>query len=256
MRHRFTIVLLALAVVAAACGDDDAATSSSSTTIPSGTPTEVTLRFDFETGSEGWRSDIADYTAPTRPEDFVSETGATPPTLEDEGSDFFRLAASNTSDDLFMFIRRPVGPADGLVPEASYEIEFTVRVASNAPTGCAGIGGAPGESVWLKVGAATSEPIPVREGDETRLSVDKGGQSEGGVAANVAGTIANGIPCEEALDQDPQPYALITLAEEFGGPVTAGDDGRLWLFVGTDSGFEGRTDLYYDRIEVVLRPIG
>lgn len=27
----------------------------------------------------------------------------------------------------------------------------------------------------------------------------------------------------------------------------ADDEGRIWLIVGTDSGFEGRTELYYTR---------
>ena len=35
-------------------------------------------------------------------------------------------------------------------------------------------------------------------------------------------------------------------------PVTASADGDLWLLVGTDSGFEGLTRLYYLRFEVEL----
>ena len=34
----------------------------------------------------------------------------------------------------------------------------------------------------------------------------------------------------------------------------ADDDGTLWLILGTDSGFEGLTTLYYDEITVVLEP--
>lgn len=48
---------------------------------------------------------------------------------------------------------RRIGPDDGLVAEAAYEVSYVVRFASNAPSGCAGVGGAPGESVWKKVGA-------------------------------------------------------------------------------------------------------
>ena len=125
--------------------------------------------------------------------------------------------------------------------------------ASDAPSGCAGVGGAPGESVWLKVGASAEKPVPVEVDGETRLSVDKGNQAQGGEAAGVAGVIANGIPCEEALAQDPPPYAFVTLSHTMAEPVTTTAAGTLWLLVGTDSGFESRTSLYYDRIDVTLR---
>jgi hypothetical protein len=34
--------------------------------------------------------------------------------------------------------------------------------------------------------------------------------------------------------------------------VTAGENGVVWFIVGTDSGFEGLTTLYYDTITVIL----
>lgn len=37
--------------------------------------------------------------------------------------------------------------------------------------------------------------------------------------------------------------------------VKADDSGSGWLIVGTDSGFEGLTRLYYDRISFTLTPI-
>ena len=36
--------------------------------------------------------------------------------------------------------------------------------------------------------------------------------------------------------------------------VMADESGALWFIVGTDSGFEGLTTLYYDTITVVLEP--
>ena len=254
--HRTASLALALVLVVTACGaggdrDDAASPSATASPGPSGV---VTATYDFEDGSDGWASEIADYTDATRPDDFLSETGAAPPGL-DEGTDHVHLAATNTSDDLFMYLRRLVGPELPLEPGTGYEVAFTVEFASSAPTDCAGIGGAPGESVWLKVGATSEEPVPVSQGGETRLSVDKGGQSQGGEAAEVAGDVANGIPCEEALEQD-SPYADVTLEHTLADPVVTTDDGTVWLLVGTDSGFEGRTSLYYDRIEVTFTPTG
>jgi hypothetical protein len=233
--------------VVGACDTDD----ESSTTLP---PGAVSVVSDFENGSDGWITDIADYTEPTRHEDFLSQVGIAPPGLEEQGADFFHLSATNRSDDLFMYLSRPLTTEDGVIPGMTYRADFTVTFASAAPTGCVGIGGAPGESVWLKVGAADVRPTPVTEDDATRMNVDKGSQSDGGEAATVAGSIANGIPCEEALESDPLPYALVTLSAASDGTVTATEDGSLWVFVGTDSGFEGRTSLFYDRIAVVLTP--
>lgn len=258
MHHRPLIAPLALALVLAACAggtQDDNDDPATPTPSPSGEPGVVEATYDFEAGSDGWASDIADYSDATRPDDFLSETGAAPPGL-DIGDDTFHLAASNTSDDLFMFLRREVGAELPLEASTSYEVAFTVAFASAAPSNCAGIGGAPGESVWMKVGAVPEEPVPVSQDGDTRLSVDKGGQSQGGADAEVIGDVANGIPCEEALDQDPPPYAVVSHDHTLADPVTTTEDGTMWLFVGTDSGFEGRTSLFYDRIEVTFTPAG
>ena len=49
-------------------------------------------------------------------------------------------------------------------------------------------------------------------------------------------------------------YRIKTMNND-GKPLTVETDGegRLWLIVGTDSGFEGLTTLYYDRISYRLR---
>ncbi len=244
------IAVALAAVVVGACDDDDGDSANGpTTTSPSGGA--VTLVDDFENGSDGWASDMSDFSEATRPDDFLSETGSAPPDMDAEDG-FVHLAATNTSDDVFMYLRRQVGPDDGLEPSTGYEVDYTVEFASDAPTGCAGIGGPPGEAVWLKVGASSEEPVPVNREGDVRLSVDKGNQSQGGSAAVIAGDIANGIPCEEALDSEEAPYAMVERSA--GVEATTDAEGSLWLFVGTDSGFEGRTSIYYDRIEVVLSP--
>lgn len=51
-------------------------------------------------------------------------------------------------------------------------------------------------------------------------------------------------------------YALMTLNSEGRDfKVTSDDQGRAWLIAGTDSGFEGLTTVYYDRIVVHLSEI-
>jgi hypothetical protein len=51
-------------------------------------------------------------------------------------------------------------------------------------------------------------------------------------------------------------YRIKTLNnEERPFEVTADEGGRLWLIVGTDSGFEWLTTLYYTRIDYRLDPV-
>lgn len=214
----------------------------------------IVRSFDFDGGSDGWSSDVSDFTADTRPREFVSETGVGPPDMDHMATDFFHLGSDNPADDVFVYLRRQFD--EGLDAGADYDVALTVVFASAAPTGCAGIGGAPGESVWVKGGATTDEPIPIDDGGRIELSADKGNQSSAGDDAVVLGVVANGIECDEALARDAPPFALVALSGTVPGSVTADDDGSLWVFVGADSGFEGRTDLYYDAITVEFIPVG
>ena len=51
------------------------------------------------------------------------------------------------------------------------------------------------------------------------------------------------------------PYRVIT-RDNLGNPlrITTNDQGRLWLFIGTESDYEGTTELYYDNLRVLLQP--
>ena len=142
-----------------------------------------------------------------------------------------------------MFMKRKISD---LSPNTDYTLVFEVELASNAPKGLAGIGGAPGESVFLKAGAASTEPKKVIEDNQYALNVDKGNQNTPGEMAIVLGDIA--------VSYDTQDYALITRNNTEKTPFIARSNskGEIWLLVGTDSGFEGTTTVYYTRINVVL----
>jgi hypothetical protein len=204
-------------------------------------------QFTFDQGEEGWTGAFTDYSVNMDEEglELTYEHKSLPAEVDAEGQALF-LAGRNLSDDLFMFAKRKV---TDLTPNTTYNVTYHLEIASNAPTGCVGIGGPPGEAVYLKVGAASTEPESVEKDGHYRLSVDKGNQSQGGENAVVAGTIDNGVEeCHET------PYRMIE-RDNAGEPVTAtsDSDGNLWLFVGTDSGFEGATALYYNTIEVTVR---
>jgi hypothetical protein len=230
------------------------------TPTPAPTPTPgpdpaLTFEFDFRDGALGWDAGFAEY-APGMEMQLEAAIGQLPAELETDGTGFY-LQGMNRSDDLFMFLKRGLGPDDGLVTGQAYRLSFTIVFASNAPSGCFGIGGAPGESVFLKAGASPVEPEVFLDPDQYYyvMNVDKGaGNTGGGEAATLAGHIANGLPCEEVDLQDP-PYVSVERQHEHEYTVTAGPEGQLWLLVGTDSGFEGLTGIYYQSIAVTLEPV-
>lgn len=217
----------------------------------------IELNYDFRGGALGWTAEFADYPPQTDPNGTLYELFAgirfMPRKLTYVPKRGFYIQGHNRSDDLFMFLKRRLSAEEGIVANQSYRIEFVITFASNAPTGCGGIGGAPGESVALKAGASQIEPLAVLQSNGyLRMNVDKGNQSQGGAAASVAGNIANGIPCSQAAPI--YPFALVERSHAYTTNVTANSNGELWLLLGTDSGFEGLTRLYYQRIRVKLTP--
>ena len=223
---------------------------------------EQVFKFDFRQGLQGWVGGFADF--PVGAEEFFElEVGLKPlPAYLLRGrrgerggrragrSRTLFLSGNNHSDDLFMFIKRPLS---GLKPLTRYEVRFNLQIASNAPSGCAGAGGAPGESVYLKVGGSAAEPLAVAENGTYRLNVDKGNQSQGGQAAVVLGNIANGLSDCRAGKALYQFKSLNGQGKSL--ELVTDSNGVLWLIIGTDSGFESTTALYYTRVEVTLREL-
>jgi hypothetical protein len=124
-----------------------------------------------------------------------------------------------------------------------------VEMASNVVAGMIGVGGAPGESVYVKAGVSQAEPLVAEDAQgQLRLTVDKGNQSTSGSAAAVLGNVAK-------ENDDSEQYAILhrnNRSVQQSGTTSA--DGSLWIFFGTDSGFEGTTSLYYTHAAAVLAP--
>lgn len=217
-----------------------------------------TFNFNFNEGELGWSADLSDYPASQTDDfDFLAEIRDVPAGIGLNGTAYY-VQSTNRSDDLFTYLARKLDTTDGIEPNREYRMTYTIVFASNAPTGCFGVGGAPGEAVYLKAGGAGTEPMTELNDDEDYfgLSVDKGNQSQSGPAGSVVDTIQNGLACETIPDLDNAPYVLLTRVHTHETTVTASPDGDLWLLVGTDSAFEGVTELYYRSISVRLRPLG
>jgi hypothetical protein len=225
-------VLALLAVVGVACQDNESL-------APQPT-TGVLLDESFTAGKGDWEGDVSDYGVEQQDiiEFSFDYTGL--PSPLDNSKKALKVFGRNRSDDLFMFVRKKL---TGLKPNTDYKLQFDVEMASNSPEGSIGIGGSPATSVFLKAGASTVKPERVKQDNFYHLSVDKGSQSEAGKNSVLMGNVANG--------KETEGYALIQRSNK-EQPLSArtNDGGELWIFVGTDSGFEGDQTLYYNRIKV------
>jgi hypothetical protein len=203
--------------------------------------------YSFRDSTSGWVGDFADYPEDSSTYHLKASHDTLPFNINaDSTRKAIRLSGINRSDDLFMFIKRKIS---GLRKNTEYQILFSVKVASNAPTDAAGIGGAPGESVYLKVGASVVEPQRQLVDGFYLMNIDKGNQSEGGENMIVVGHI--GVAASTVK------YTVITRFNTTANGVyaTSDDAGELWLIVGTDSGYEGTTTLYYTQVDVFLNAV-
>lgn len=207
----------------------------------------LTVRADFSTGQHGWAAGFADY--PVGNDEifmFESDYRNLPAPLDTSQRALF-ISGVNRSDDLWMYWK---GQIIGFAPNTHYRARFDVEFATNVPSGCIGVGGSPGESVWVKAGATAIEPESVVVSGWYRMNIDKGNQSTSGQNGVVLGDVANSQTC----GQQPQ-WELKQVTSMETIEVTADADGRVWLFVGTDSGFESGTEIYYTWVEVTFEPM-
>ncbi len=209
-------------------------------------PGEFDFNFDFNIDTEGWTVGFADL-----PADFdnsIYELDHEHRPLPDGlGGSGIYVQGHNRSDDLFMFVKKRV---DGLRPNTAYTVSVSIDLATNVAAGLIGIGGSPGESVFVKAGASTIEPSYEEDSNGyLRMNIDKGNQSRGGESMVVLGNVAHsGVQNRE--------YRIKTLGTSGSTlKVNADPEGQAWLIVGTDSGFEGLSRFYYDRISYTLSPV-
>ncbi len=240
--------ILALALMLSACDDSDG-------------PRRETFTFDFETDLQSWQPMFADYPAGADAQEQsaidafyeLEAQHARLPQPLNTGAGAIELKGSNHSDDLKMLVKRKL---EGLSANTDYALDVVAIIASDAPQGCAGVGGAPGESVWVKAGVTSREPARVLEvgGNRSywRLNVDMGHQGGDGAEGRVLDDFANSQSCASSTSA----YELKTISSIGGAPLSARSDanGALWVVFGTDSGFEGVTRAFIDSIEITAQP--
>ncbi len=234
MQLRITGILFGFWLFLTSCGIDEA---TSPIFLSS-------LEYDFREGKHEWVCGFADYPA-TKADSLYYELKSGHTDLPGGGKAIL-LSGVNHNDDLFMYLKKRI---TGLSPNRLYTITFDVELASKAPSAYNDVGGAPGDGVYLKVGATPAEPKAVIKDGMYRLNIDKGNGGTAGADMVVIGNI--GVPGNTGE------YTIIrrtNLQSASDPPYQARSDanGNLWLIVGTDSDYQGATTVYYTRIVVVL----
>lgn len=196
--------------------------------------------FDFSKDDGGFIPVFSDYPDEPDVEQFYEfRTGHEEVPVADAGKGLF-ISGNNHSDDLFMGYYKEL---TGLAPETEYQFTVRFRLATNVEGGMVGIGGSPGESVFVKCGVASLKPEnELDESNHFRLNLNKGSQSQSGIDMEVIGTLAkteNNLPGEYEFNE-----------MEISMTSQTDEKGRVYLMIGTDSGFEGVTTYYLDDIFV------
>lgn len=205
-------------------------------------PSKLDYSFNFKTGNEGWQAFFSDYPVGAETAFELESDVTNLPSPLDNSIRALMITGNNHSDDLLSFIYRKF---DGLEPDKTYEVTFDVQLASNAPTNSIGIGGSP--DLAFGVGGMATAPVNTPDSDNWyRPNFTSALQSkESNDVLHVAGTIGVG---DDASD-----FVLVNRNNNTSPVmITANNKGELWLMMGTDSGFEGTTTLYYTSIKIKL----
>jgi len=203
---------------------------------------EIKFAFNFQNGTDSWLGGFSDYPVGLENIYKLQFGHSRLPENLDQTKYSLIISGNNYSDDLFMFIKRKIV---NLKPNANYILTFNLQIASQYPQTAIGIGGSPGGSVALKVGAATQEPISIISNGFNRMNIDKGNQADSGVDMKTIGTI--GIPGNNFI------YTLINRSNSSNPFLCrSNNSGEIWVIIGTDSGYEGNTTIYFSNVELLF----
>ena len=208
------------------------------------TPRPAKMLIDYNLdGVTGWTGGSSDYSPETAPTNVTFELRTLAAPLSGKG---YLIGGTNRSDDLFLFVKKQF---PGLDKNATYNLTYSVKFASNVPSGCAGVGGAPGESVWVYAGATATEPKAVTVNNEIRMNIDRGNQAAGGKDAIVLGNIGNGLACGSTG------YVSKTVKSDKAQKVTTDANGAVWIILGIDSGFEAHSEVVLQSVQIEATPV-
>lgn len=200
-----------------------------------------TRTFTFTKDEEGFEGGFADLPIDYNPFIYTLAFKQASVPIKDKLDKGLMLKGHNRSDDLFMYVSRKFNVKDGLRPNTKYTVLLSFDIATNTAGGGIGIGGSPGASVYVKAGIINKAPLVENINGMKTINVDKGIQANGGKEMQVLGNI-------EKINSTDDTYEYKNFQNKID--VTTNAKGEAWLIIGTDSGFEGLTDIYITNIKL------
>lgn len=203
----------------------------------------ISVTTDFNDGEQGWEAGFSDF--PQHDIDLYDMDSGIRSLPTDDSQKGFYITSLNRSDDVFMFLKKQITDVE---PNQRYLLEGSIEFLSNAGSDCFGVGGSPGDSVYVKTGATELEPAQA----DYYMNIDIGDQEMTGNDSVLIGTIAaSGIDCNEL---EPIGEKTIEFSQEDGFEFVSSKDGDIWIYFGTDSGYEGVTKIIYTKVSFTLTP--
>ena len=208
-----------------------------------------TLSYNFDKGLEGFEVSFADLPVDADVDNLYElNFGHKEIPVNGDESKGLYITGHNRSDDLFMYSYKKIGKEDGLKSNTKYEMNVSFKMATNIPGGMMGIGGSPGESVYVKAGVVKKEPVNVIDViNHYRVNFDKANQANGGKDLALLGNMAK---TDGSMDES---YAYKIF--ETKAVVETDSEGNAFIVIGLDSGFEGKTEVYFDNIMVSYKEL-
>jgi hypothetical protein len=204
----------------------------------------LTYTYEFNQDDQAWKPFFSDY--PSGAEELYElefqRTGLPSPLNGETFS--LKLSGNNHSDDLLSVIYKKL---DGLQPNTAYKVTFDVDMASIAASNSVGVGGS--SDLSFGAGGIPFEPANTLDTlDYYRPNFTSNVQSG---ASNDVFRILGKIGVKENNTE----WTMINRNNKNNAiSLTTNGQGQLWLMMGTDSGFEATTTLYFRKITVKLTP--
>jgi hypothetical protein len=210
-------------------------------------PATTGLPFDFTSPglANGWILGVADLPV-ARSTEVNAAGGEFPlPASFSATGDALYQAGTNVSGDLFLFHEKYIG---SVRPNTDYKVSFQIEFVTNIHSGCTT---GPGPFVVIKVGVTSVEPTATPDAQGVlRMNIDKGAGTARGVYAQL-GDIRNGLAGCPATGT----YAAHTTATIRQTELLHTDDlGGFFMFIGTQSSFAGRHEIYITSLTLNLQP--
>jgi hypothetical protein len=195
--------------------------------------------FEFSQNTQGWSSFFSDY--PVGSEEFyeLQFQHTNLPVPLNTNTFALKLSGNNHSDDLMSLIYRKF---EGLQPNADYAVTFDVDIASIAQSNSVGAGGSP--DLFLGAGGISQVPANSIDGLNIYRSNFEGFQD--GKSNNVFKMLGR-----IGVSDNTTEWTMIN-RNNIDAPIIlkTNSNGELWLMMGTDSGFEATTTLYFTKITI------